>query len=262
MAPAGTYRMISARVSPMVELARWLFAIYDIPYREEAHAPMLHALATQAAGGGVELPAIVTPDGAIWKGARDTLNGVDAISPPGRKLFGETEAERAANKAFVEELLTRLLTQVRRFVYHQVLPYKRALVPTVTFRAPTWERVFVIGLYPVWRLLMARGLGFTPQLLAEAPVQIEEALTLVENALARRGTPFLNGAEPGTLDIVFSALAGPLVFPRNYGARLPAVEDLPESLQRFVEETRARPAGQLIRRTYDAARFPKEAKAP
>src|SRR5678816_763450 len=114
MASDGTYRMISARVSPMVELARWLFARYDIPYAEECHVPMLHVMATRAAGGGVELPVIVSPDGAIWAGARDVLNGVDALSPPGRRLFGETEAERAKNQAFVEALLVRLLTQVRR----------------------------------------------------------------------------------------------------------------------------------------------------
>ena len=173
------------------------------------------------------------------------------------RLFGETEAERGANQAFIEALLARLLTQVRRFVYHQVLPDKRALMPTVTFRAPTWERAFVGGLYPAWRMLMARGLDFSPQALADAPVKIEEALTLVEAELARRKTPFLGGAAPGELDVIFSALAGPLVFPRNYGARLPAVEDLPEGLRRFIAATRARPAGDLIIRTYDAARFPR-----
>ena len=256
MPSAAPYRMISARVSPMVELARWLFERYGLAYREEAHAPMLHVLGTLSARGGVEVPVIVTPEGAVWKGARETLAGVDAASPPGRKLFGETAAERAANQAFVEELLSRLLQQVRRFVYHQVLPYRRALLPTVTHRAPGWERYFVTWLYPVWRMTMARGLGFTPPLLAAAPVQIEEALSLVEAELARRGAPFLGGTEPGVLDIVFAALAGPLAFPRNYGTRLPVLEDLPPDFQRFVRETRARPAGDLVLRTYDAARFP------
>lgn len=256
MAPAGTYRMISARVSPMVELARWMFERYEIPYREEAHAPMLHVLGTLAVGGGVEVPAVVTPDGAVWKGARETLAGVDAVSPPGRKLYGESAEDRAANRALVEALLSRLLQQVRRFVYHQVLPYKHALLPTVIHRAPAWERGFVTALYPVWRLMMARGLGFTPDLLAAAPVQIEEALTLVEAELERRGTPFLAGAEPGSLDIIFSALAGPLVFPPNYGARLPPVDELPSGLRAFVVATRARPAGELVQRTYDACRYP------
>jgi glutathione S-transferase len=258
MAPsAKPYRMISARVSPMVELARWLMERYAIPYAEEAHAPMLHVLATQRAKGGVEVPVIVTPQGEVWKGARDTLKGVDALSPPGRKLFGESEAERSANQAFLEEILSRTLQTVRRFVYYQVIPNRRGLIPTVTHRSPLWEQLFVRLFYPVWRGMMARGLEFTPEKLAEAPVKIEEALSLVEAELKRRGTPFLGGEQPGSLDIVFSALAGPLVFPRNYGARLPAWEDLPPALQEFVRVTRARPAGDLVLRTYDVARWPK-----
>jgi len=255
MAQTATYRMISTRVSPMVELARWLFERQGLAYREEAHAPMLHALATRGAGGGVEVPVVVTPDGAVWKGAREVLAGIDAAGPPGRRVFGEDAAERAANEAFVDDLLDHLLHEVRRFVYHQVLPNKRALLPTVTHRAPSWERWFVDALYPVWRGMMARGLDFSPQKPAEAPGRIEHALATVEAELARRGAPFLGGSEPGVLDIVFAALAGPLVFPRNYGARLPAVEDLPPELQAFVRATRARPAGDLVLRTYDAARF-------
>jgi len=254
LADLAKYRMISARVSPMVELARWLFERQAIPYREEAHAPMLHVLATTSVKGGVEVPAIVTPTGAVWQGARDTLNGLDALGPPGRRLFGETEPERAANQAFLESLLSLLLHTVRRFVYHQVLPDRALLYPTATHRAPAWERAFVWWLYPVWRGMMGRGLDFSPEKLAEAPGQIEQALTMVETELARRGTPFLGGDHPGVLDIVHSALIGPLVFPANYGARLPPFEGLPPSLQDFVTATRARPAGDLALRTYKTAR--------
>ena len=256
MAETAAYRMISTRVSPMVELARWLFERQGLPYREEAHAPMLHILATRAAGGGVEVPVVVSPDGTVWSGAREVLAGVDAAGPPGRRLFGEEAAERAANQAFVDELLDHLLQEVRRFVYHQLLPCRQVLLPSVTHRAPMWERRFVEWLYPVWRSMMARGLDFTPKRLAETPGRIEHTLAKVEGELARRGTPFLAGSEPGVLDIVFSALVGPLVFPRNYGTRLPVLEDLPPALQAFVRTTRARPAGELALHTYAAARFP------
>ena len=254
MASTTPYRMISARVSPMVELARWLFERQGLLYREEAHVPMLHVRATLSVNGGVEVPVIVTPQGEVWKGARDTLNGLDAASPAGRRLFGEDEAERTANQAFLETLLTLLLANVRRYVYHEVLPYRSLLYATATHRAPGWERAFVWFLYPVWRGMMARGLGFSAEELAEAPVRIEEALSLVEAELARRGTPFLGGAMPGVLDIVFSALSGPLVFPRNYGARLPPFNELPAALKAFVKATQARPAGDLVQRTYAAAR--------
>lgn len=256
MAPVtATYRMISARFSPAVEFARWLFVREGVAFREEAHVPGLHRLATASVRGGAELPVIVTPDGAVWRGAREMLDGLDGLSPPGRKLFGETSAARDANQALLAALLTGLLTPVPRFIYPPLLANRRALLPAMTHRAPVWERGFVNLFYPLWRVLMARGLGATPELLAQAPKAIEAVLSRVEAELARRGTPFLGGAAPGVPDIAFAALAGPLVLPRNYGARLPAMEDLPDALQSFVKATRARPAGDLVLRTYDAARF-------
>lgn len=39
------HTIVSARISPSVELARWLFERYRIPYHEQPHAPGLHARA-------------------------------------------------------------------------------------------------------------------------------------------------------------------------------------------------------------------------
>ena len=65
------YIIVSARVSPMVELARWLFERHRIPYEEEGHAPLLHVPFTQWRHGGVEVPVVVSA-AATWKGARET----------------------------------------------------------------------------------------------------------------------------------------------------------------------------------------------
>ena len=105
------YVIVSARVSPMVELARWLFERAAIPYEEEGHAPLIHAVFTRRRRGGVEVPVVVSA-AATWKGARETLNGLDARLRPGERLYGDAPAERAANAAFVEALLDRLLLTV------------------------------------------------------------------------------------------------------------------------------------------------------
>ena len=83
--------IVSARISPMVELARWLFERYRTSYHEEAHAPILHVLATRRRGGGREVPVIVGPEG-IWDGARAVLDGLDVKSRPGQRLYGEATA--------------------------------------------------------------------------------------------------------------------------------------------------------------------------
>jgi len=247
------HTIVSVRVSPMVELTRWLFERYRIAYHEEPHAPILHVLATRRRGGGVEVPVVVGPEG-VWAGARAILNGLDAKSRPGQRLYGEDDAERAVNRALVERLIALLLPTVHRYAYAQLLPLKMVLYPVAVDGAPTWERAFVYLLYPVWRRLMARRLDSTRDLVVAAPGQIREACDIVEAELAKRGTRFVGGVDPGIVDIVFAALAAPVVFPPRYGAKLPALDALPDELKTFIGWMRARRAGQLVLGTYDAAR--------
>src|SRR5262245_63716317 len=110
------YVIVSARVSPTVELARWLFERDRIPYEEEGHAPLLHVPFTLWRRGGVEVPVVVSA-AQTWKAARETLHGLDSRLRTGERLFGDDRVERERNIAFVEQLLQRLLQQVRRFAY-------------------------------------------------------------------------------------------------------------------------------------------------
>lgn len=235
----------------MAELARWLFERYAIPYAEEVHAPILHVLATRRAGGGVEIPVVTCAEG-VWSGAREFLLRLDAKTREGDRLLGETPEERTANLVFIDRLFDLLLKQVRRFVYFHLLPERRLTIPIAVQGAPLWERVFVAGLYPLWRYLMGKGLDLSPQKVAEAPTDIKQACSLVESKLGQM--PFLNGEQPGSLDVIFAALLAPVVFPSEYGAFLPKIDDLPEALRDFVEGCRNSTSGQLVLRTYAAAR--------
>src|SRR4051812_45240623 len=199
------YVIVSARVSPMVELARWLFERHRIPYEEEGHAPLLHVPFTLWRRGGVEVPVVVSA-AQTWKGARETLHGLDSRLRDGERLFGDDSAERARNIAFVEQLLQRLLPQVPRLTYFHVLPLRRVVLPVVVDGVPAWERAAIAIAFPLWRRLTGRVLDFSPAAIADASTKIEEAFALVESELAARGTPFLGGAAPNALDIVFSAL--------------------------------------------------------
>lgn len=246
------HRLISARVSPMVEMARWIFELYNIPYAEQAHAPVIHIIATLKARGGFEVPVVVTPEG-VWRGAREFLINIDAKSPPTHRLLGETDDERAENIAFIDKLFTLLLKQVRRYVYFHLLPHRSVLSPIVVEGAPHWEKFVVEKFYPLWRRLMGKALDFSPNLIQDAPGDIDRAFKVVEERLAD-GRRFLSGDKPGILDVVFSSLAAPVVFPTEYGAMLPAIDDLPVELRGFISECRNRRAGKVVLETYTVAR--------
>jgi cytochrome P450/glutathione S-transferase len=236
----------------MVEMARWFFELNGIPYAEEAHVPILHVIATRRAHGGNEIPVVVTAED-VWGGARAFLSGLDAKTPPDRRLLGNTETERNKNIGHIDHLLSLLLLQVRRYVYFHLLPHRRVLYPVVTQGAPLWERLFVALLYPAWRWLMGKGLNLSPNLVESASSDIEEAFSYVEGLLADRGR-FIAGDLPGVVDIVFAALVSPLILPCKFGAQLPKFEELPEALRKMTVTCRQRPAGLLAFETYELCR--------
>ncbi|HEX8249558.1 MAG TPA: cytochrome P450 [Pyrinomonadaceae bacterium] len=246
------HRLISIRTSPTVEMARWIFELYNIPYAEEAHAPVLHVFATRRAGGGKEAPVVVTSEG-VWSGAREFLINFDAKSPPGNRLLGENDSARAANIALIDSLFALLSKQVSRWVYFHLLSSQVLLKPFVTEGVPHWQKLFVGLFYPFWRRSMSSGLDFSSNLVSDAPGDIEQAFKLVEERLGD-GRQFLAGERPGIVDIVFSSLAAPVVFPPAYGSGLPKVNDLPPELRDFVAKCRNRRAGQLVLDTYAARR--------
>jgi glutathione S-transferase len=245
--------VISIVVSQGCELTRWLLQWTALPFEEQFHAPLLHILATLRVGGGVEAPVVVTPDG-VWTTLMGIMQPIDARAPPGRKIFGETEADRLANQAFLQQVMPILGNPLRRHVYHQVLPDKRVMYPLASYGAPAWERGFVYGLYPLWRWLLSRALGDTPEQLQQAPQMIEQGLALVDAEIARRGTPFLSGASPGGVDRAISALMSPILFPPEYGGKLPSLDDVPKVLRDFILAARDRPAGRLGMATYALVR--------
>jgi len=191
---------------------------------------------------------------ATWKGARETLHGLDGRLRDGERLFGDEPAERERNIALAEQLLQRLLLQVRRLAYFHLLPHRRVVVPVVTDGIPMWERAAIAIGFPIWRRLLGRALDFSPAAIADAPPKIEQAFAIVETELKLRGTAFLGGETPNAIDIIFSALVAPLTLPAGYGSTLPALDALPPELRRFVDSLRARRGGRLVFETYAAAR--------
>lgn len=233
-------RLVSSRILPEVELIRWILGRRGVAFIEEAHVLGLT---------GAVVPSLITEGGETRRGLRAILEGLEGTAGP--PLYAD-DAERA----LVAALVDGLSGQVVRLVYPGVLARPRAVAPTALHRAPWWEQRFVTGLYPVWRLLFAGPLDANPAQASEAAALVSAALSRIDAELAARGAPFLGGDSPGTADIVLAALAGPIAGPPSYGARLPAQEDLSAETRALIAATRARPAGQLILRTYQSARHP------
>jgi hypothetical protein len=56
------YKLISIRISPFCELARWVLERQGIRYRESCHAPLLSLPFTWAANRSLNVPVVLAPD--------------------------------------------------------------------------------------------------------------------------------------------------------------------------------------------------------
>jgi cytochrome P450 len=252
--------IVSARISAPAELIRWLFERYQIPYRDEAHAPRLGRFATRRRQAGAEVPVVVSAE-AAWTGWPSALDGLDSKLRDTERLFLGSEDERRRSRELANRLFELLHPAVERLVLFHLLPHRAVCYPMVTENVPWWERVVVWAAYPLWRRRVAASLDLSRQAIDVARRQISEAASLIEQMLTPLSTPFLAGREPGPIDMVFAALVAPLVAPAEYGARLPALDQLPAELRTLVEELRRRRAGRLVLETYAAARPGAEARA-
>jgi cytochrome P450 len=249
---APRLRLVSTRLGPPVEMARWLMELRSIAYAEEAHAPGFHAFTSWRYGVNMELPLVLTPEGP-WAGVRAFLDGLDEKCRAGEKLYGDDEVTRSDTRALIDVLYQKLFRQAVAIYYVHMLKARQLVLAYALNGAPWWEAFLVRALFPLWRRVMVRGLGLETFDMEAALADIDEAFALVESRTTP-SRPFLHGAAPGTADIIFAAFGAPLVLPERFGASLPHVAELPAALRAIVERYRARAGGRLIAEIYRQGR--------
>ena len=257
MTDTASISVVSIKVSQGCEMARWLLQRAHLPFVEHFQAPLLHILATRAAGGGNEAPVLVVESGGT-KAAYGTLptiiEAIDGLCPAGFKVYGETEAERVAGKAFIAEIVPLFGPWMRQYPYFWIIKDPPLMKPLATAGVPWWQRLVVDWLYTPWAWLLRKGLAIDAHTVEGAPAKIEHALDTIAKALAARGTAYFGGDKPGGLDVVVAALMSPAIFPPQFGGILPPAAALPPTLRDFVIRMRALPGGQFGLKVYDVAR--------
>jgi glutathione S-transferase len=246
--------LVGTRLAPPVELMRWLFERGGIPYEERVHLPAFHAAVALRHGVSTELPLLITRKGPVG-GLRDAVMGFDnghwADHRSGGRLFGETEAERARSLELFDLFDRNLFRQAVRLYYDHMLRSPALVLPGAAQGAPRWQAALARLLFPLWRWVMRRGMGLHVHDEASSRAGVDLAFARAEREIAD-GRPFLAGARPGGIDIVFAALASPIVLPERHGAVVPRPDALPPALRAMVEHYRATAAGQLALRIYES----------
>ena len=240
---------ITIPLSHYCEKARWGLDRAKLPYREEAHVPLLSRLATRRGDGGT-VPVFV--QGAVrLTDSSDILAHADATRG-GELLYPKDPQLRSQVEDFVKRFDKDLGTHVRRWAYVHLLPEKALLRDLWSRGAPPRETAWLPLIVPVARRLLRSAYKVTPVSGARSLERVQEVFDEVDARLW--GRRFLVGDRFTAADLTFAALAAPVLFPAECGAVLPALDDVPAAMRADVLRLRETRAGKFALRLYHEER--------
>jgi cytochrome P450/glutathione S-transferase len=241
------YRLISIRISPFCELARWVLELQGIPYRESCHAPLLSFPFTWTTDRSLNVPVILAPDRTSE--VRQFLTDIDNRARADEKILPLGSRERQDAADLIDRILNELAISVRQYAYANMLPNRKVTSALMIVRAPWPERVFVKWFYPVQAWAMRKALKINPTSVEQSRRRILESFDELSKTLVTSRS-FLIGDHFSAVDLVFAAATAPLTVPPEYGAPFPAIEDMPPAMQETVQAVRSTSAGRHALRIY------------
>jgi glutathione S-transferase len=234
-------RLVTIPISHYCEKARWALERAGLEYREERHIQGVHQLAARRAGGGITVPVLVTPDGAVGDSA-EILAWVDERVAPKLRLYPSDARERRE----VEDLCRRFDEELgpagRRLIYVHMLAQRELLMRFNNQGVPPWEDRTIRWGWPFIVGFAKRVLDIRPGVEVGDEAVVWREFDFVAERLAD-GRRYLCGERFGAADLTFAALAAPVLVPTVYGVTLPQPEVMAADTALLIERARAHPAG-------------------
>jgi glutathione S-transferase len=245
---SSDYLLITIPPSHYCEKARWALDYARIPYREERHPPLFHLRATKFSGRGRSTPVLVTGD-EVLSDSTDILLYLDGHHVDGWRPYPKDPELRIETKRLEDLFDTRLGPHTRRLAYYYLLQHKELFLDSVLDGVGRTESALFRAFRPVITRLMRRGMNITEESAERSHEYVRTVFASVDELLTD-GRSFLTGDLFSAADLTFAALAAPVLLPRNYGSRLPALDDVPTELLGTIDEFRTSAAGAFALRIY------------
>jgi glutathione S-transferase len=217
-----------------------------LPYREEAHAPLLNRLAARRAERGT-VPVLlhggrrfIDSTGILVHA--DAFHGGGALYPHGAALRGEVDE-------LVERFDREIGSHSRRWVYSQLVPQARLLRSLWSRNVPRLEAAMMPVIAPVARFLVRRAYKITPASARHSLERVRDIFQSVDERLSD-GRQYLTGDHFTAADLTFAALAAPVLLPAGCRAVQPAIDELPSGMRAEVTSLRNTAAGHFVLRMF------------
>lgn len=236
-----TATLITMRLSHYCEKARWGLDRLEFPYREEAHAPLVHRIFTTRNKGST-VPMLVDGAHSLVDSA-EILVHIDAARGGGL-LYPRDVALKQEVRELESSFDGELGPHVRRWAYSHLLDERELLVQVWSDGAPRSEALAVPAVMPIARWLIRRNYRITTDGAARSLDRVNDVFERVEARL-RDGRDYLVGDCFTAADLTFASLAAPLLFPAECRAALPPLERVPSRMQDQVARFRETAAGKF-----------------
>jgi len=245
-------RLITIPMSHYCEKARWALDHADVDYAEDAHLQVFHYRATRTLDAGDFVPVLVDGDHVIADSTA-ILSYLDARLSERRKLY--PAALRTEIESLEEDFDETLGVETRRWVYfHWMGQPAREVLQIATQGTPRWQQRVAPVLFPMLRVFLRKHLQVSGETVAQGLGVVTDRFDRVAERL-RDGRPFLCGDQFTAADLSFACMAAPVLLPREYGIRLPTLEQTPPAARADVERFCAHPAGQFALRLFREERL-------
>lgn len=249
-----TATFITIGPSHFCEKARWALDMKGVAYTEDAHVPMFHWRRIKKYSRRT-VPILDTGDEVLTQ-STEIMRYADRVGTRGPLLFPQDPVALAEVERQVKLWDSKVGIHARRGVYDVVLPSK-AVTLSIFHGLPKWEQTALRVGFPIWRTLIVRGLGITPEKCARSRERMVELFAEASTLLEQSGA-YLAGPELTASDITLASLSAIVLNPPEYGWTLPdldvlaAAGELPgaDKAIAFRDQLRATPAGQHVMRLY------------
>jgi glutathione S-transferase len=239
-------RLITIPFSHYCEKARWGLERAGVPFREEAHPPILHWASSLRTARSRTVP-VLQLDGTMLTDSTDIIDAIDARKP-GSLWPVETELREQA-RAWEEKFDRSLGPAVRRVMYFLVMKD-----PSIARRVlgsgpvPGWQRAAVRVGYPLIAGAIQRGLKIDQPGVRRSRKRLDEVFDEVSERLSD-GRKYLVGDRFTAADLTFASLASVVLAPDQHPFYV-KIDEVPAEPRELIENYRRTPAGEYGLRLY------------
>ena len=236
--------------APMVdsEFSRLLLRHYGVAYHEDDRLFGWVSLMAFVRSGSGRIP-LLYGRGLKKTGPRPIAAHFDPLAPADRRLIPDDPETAAQVEADVHLYNDQMAVHTAEFAYYHLLPLRELMTGIFSGPIPPNEAEWVPRVYPLLAAAFGLALKLGPERAATALERIRAMFVKTDERVAD-GRRFLCGDRLTFGDLALASAAAPLLQPKGYGAKMPAVEILPAKLRDAVRELRTHPTAAFVQRIY------------